>query len=127
MPVQGTLPPEPLPVPPRCDEAQVLQVWEDSHPEVLSQEPFHRVIVQSQLAIGTFKHNMTYECRARNSVGNSSQPFRMPSRGESPFLLVTMGREVLYQRPTLHGAKARAPVWSRCQLSRSTPGSSDQW
>uniref|UniRef100_A0A8C0ZWV2 receptor protein-tyrosine kinase n=1 Tax=Castor canadensis TaxID=51338 RepID=A0A8C0ZWV2_CASCN len=71
----------------RCDEAQVLQVWEDSHPEVLSQEPFHRVIVQSQLAIGTFKHNMTYECRARNSVGNSSQPFRMPSRGESPFLL----------------------------------------
>lgn len=60
----------------RCDEAQVLQVWEDGHPEVLSQEPFQKVIVQSQLTVKTFEHNTTYECRAHNSVGNSSRSFR---------------------------------------------------
>ncbi|MBZ3882800.1 Macrophage colony-stimulating factor 1 receptor [Sciurus carolinensis] len=60
----------------RCDEAHVLKVWVDSQPEVLSQEPFHKVTVQSRLIIGTLEHNTTYECRAHNSVGNSSQSFR---------------------------------------------------
>ncbi|XP_012513771.1 PREDICTED: macrophage colony-stimulating factor 1 receptor [Propithecus coquereli] len=60
----------------RCDEAQVLQVWEDSQPQVLSQEPFHKVTVQSLLPVRTFPHNRTYECRARNSVGNGSHAFR---------------------------------------------------
>ncbi|KAM5300600.1 macrophage colony-stimulating factor 1 receptor [Ctenodactylus gundi] len=59
----------------RCEKAQVLQIWEDSHPEVLSQEPFHRVTIQSQLTIGTLEHNVTYECRAYNSLGNSSESF----------------------------------------------------
>lgn len=67
----------------RCDEAQALQVWNDTQPEVLSQKPFHRVILQSQLPIGTLKHNMTYVCRAHNSVGNSSQFFRAISLGQS--------------------------------------------
>ncbi|XP_006204512.2 macrophage colony-stimulating factor 1 receptor [Vicugna pacos] len=58
----------------RCDETQML-VLEDPNPEVLSQEPFHKVIVQSLLATGTLEHNRTYECRAHNSVGNSSQAF----------------------------------------------------
>ncbi|XP_053421951.1 macrophage colony-stimulating factor 1 receptor [Nycticebus coucang] len=65
----------------RCDEAQVLQVWEDSHPQVLSQEPFHKVTVQSLLTIGALEHNRTYECRAHNSVGNSSQAFRPIAAG----------------------------------------------
>ncbi|XP_035314189.1 macrophage colony-stimulating factor 1 receptor [Cricetulus griseus] len=65
----------------RCDEAQALQVWRDAPFEVLSQEPFHRVTIQSQLLIGTLKHNMTYVCRAHNNVGNSSQPFRATSVG----------------------------------------------
>lgn len=54
----------------------MLKVWVDSQPEVLSQEPFYKVTVQSRLTIGTLEHNTTYECRAHNSVGNSSQPFR---------------------------------------------------
>lgn len=29
--------------------------------------------VQSLLVIGTWEHNRTYECRANNSAGNSSQ------------------------------------------------------
>ncbi|XP_005074742.1 macrophage colony-stimulating factor 1 receptor isoform X1 [Mesocricetus auratus] len=60
----------------RCDEAQALQVWRDAPSTVLSQEPFHKVTIQSQLLVGTLKHNTTYVCRAHNSVGNSSQPFR---------------------------------------------------
>ncbi|XP_003477396.1 macrophage colony-stimulating factor 1 receptor [Cavia porcellus] len=56
----------------RCDKAQVLRVWEDSNPEVLSQKPFHKVIVRSQLTIETLEPNVTYECRASNSMGNSS-------------------------------------------------------
>ncbi|KAF7473499.1 macrophage colony-stimulating factor 1 receptor [Marmota monax] len=60
----------------KCDEAQVLKVWVDSQPKVLSQEPFHKVTIQSRLTIGTLEHNTTYECRAHNSVGNSSQSFR---------------------------------------------------
>ncbi|KAI5259610.1 macrophage colony-stimulating factor 1 receptor [Manis pentadactyla] len=58
----------------RCDETQV-PILEDSHPEVLSQEPFHKMTVQSLLVIGTLEHNRTYECRAHNSLGNSSQVF----------------------------------------------------
>ncbi|XP_075852331.1 macrophage colony-stimulating factor 1 receptor isoform X2 [Microcebus murinus] len=65
----------------RCDEAQVLQVWEDLHPEVLSREPFHKVTVQSLLPMGTLEHNRTYECRAHNSVGNSSHAFRPIAAG----------------------------------------------
>ncbi|XP_045407348.1 macrophage colony-stimulating factor 1 receptor [Lemur catta] len=65
----------------RCDEAQVLQVWEDSHPQVVSQEPFHKVTVQSLLPIGALEHNRTYECRAHNSVGNSSHAFRPIAAG----------------------------------------------
>ncbi|XP_003782093.1 macrophage colony-stimulating factor 1 receptor [Otolemur garnettii] len=65
----------------RCDEAQDLRVWEDSHPQVLSQEPFHKVTVQSLLSIGTLEHNRTYECRAHNSMGNSSQTFRPIAAG----------------------------------------------
>ncbi|KAM5169410.1 macrophage colony-stimulating factor 1 receptor [Callospermophilus lateralis] len=60
----------------KCDEAQVLKVWVDSQPEVLSQEPFHKVTIQSRLTIGTWEPNTTYECRAHNSVGNSSQSLR---------------------------------------------------
>lgn len=67
----------------RCDEAQALQVWNDTHPEVLSQKPFDRVTIQSQLPIGTLKHNMTYFCKTHNSVGNSSQYFRAFSLGQS--------------------------------------------
>nr|BAE42517.1 unnamed protein product [Mus musculus]BAE43398.1 unnamed protein product [Mus musculus] len=67
----------------RCDEAQALQVWNDTHPEVLSQKPFDKVIIQSQLPIGTLKHNMTYFCKTHNSVGNSSQYFRAVSLGQS--------------------------------------------
>ncbi|KAL1773521.1 macrophage colony-stimulating factor 1 receptor [Sigmodon hispidus] len=57
----------------RCDEAQALQIWSDAHTEVLSQEPFRKVTIQSQLLIGTLKHNTTYVCKAYNNVGNSSQ------------------------------------------------------
>ncbi|KAM4875401.1 macrophage colony-stimulating factor 1 receptor [Thomomys bottae] len=60
----------------RCEQAQMLRTWEGLEPNVLSQEPFRRVIVQSQLIVGTFQHNVTYECRAHNSVGNSSETFR---------------------------------------------------
>lgn len=66
-----------------------MQVWNDTQPEVLSQKPFHRVILQSQLPIGTLKHNMTYVCRAHNSVGNSSQFFRAISLGNVSFLLLS--------------------------------------
>lgn len=66
-----------------------MQVWNDTHPEVLSQEPFHRVIIQSQLPIGTLKHNMTYVCRAHNNVGNSSQFFRAFSLGNPSFFLLS--------------------------------------
>ncbi|XP_059273127.1 macrophage colony-stimulating factor 1 receptor [Mustela nigripes] len=58
----------------RCDEAQAL-VLEDSQSQVLSREPFHKVIVHSLLAMGSLEHNRTYECQALNSVGNSSQAF----------------------------------------------------
>ncbi|XP_008059241.1 macrophage colony-stimulating factor 1 receptor [Carlito syrichta] len=60
----------------RCEEGQVLQVWEDTHPEVLSREPFSKVTVQSLLAIEALEHNSTYECRAHNSVGSGSSTFR---------------------------------------------------
>ncbi|XP_036060907.1 macrophage colony-stimulating factor 1 receptor [Onychomys torridus] len=65
----------------RCDEAQALQVWNDAHLEVLSQEPFHKVTIQSQLPIGTLEHNTTYICRAHNDVGNSSQAHQAFSLG----------------------------------------------
>lgn len=66
----------------RCDEAQEL-VFEDPHPKVLSQEPFHKVTVHSLLVIGTWEHNRTYECRAHNSAGNNSQSFWPISVGPS--------------------------------------------
>lgn len=66
----------------RCDEAQAL-VFEDPHPEILSQKPFHKVTVRSLLVTGTLEHNRTYECRARNSAGNSSQAFSHISVGAS--------------------------------------------
>lgn len=65
----------------RCDEAQALQIWNDAHTEILSQEPFHKVTIQSQLLIETFKHNRTYVCSAHNNVGNTSQSFRPISLG----------------------------------------------
>uniref|UniRef100_A0A2K5WG90 Macrophage colony-stimulating factor 1 receptor n=1 Tax=Macaca fascicularis TaxID=9541 RepID=A0A2K5WG90_MACFA len=65
----------------RCDEAQVLQVWVDPHPEVLSQEPFQKVTVQSLLTAETLEHNQTYECRAHNSVGSGSWAFIPISAG----------------------------------------------
>ncbi|XP_008150427.2 macrophage colony-stimulating factor 1 receptor [Eptesicus fuscus] len=71
----------------RCDEAQALLVFEDPHTKVLSQEPFHKVTVQSLLAIGALKHNRTYECRAHNSAGNSSHAFQPISVGASTQLL----------------------------------------
>ncbi|XP_054424162.1 macrophage colony-stimulating factor 1 receptor [Pteronotus mesoamericanus] len=67
----------------RCEESQVLLVSEDPHPKVLSQEPFHEVTVQSVLVIGTLEHNRTYECRAHNSAGNSSDAFQPISVGYS--------------------------------------------
>lgn len=71
----------------RCDEAQVLQVFENPHTKVLSQEPFHKVTVQSQLPVGTLEHNRTYECRAHNRAGNSSHAFQPISVGASMQLL----------------------------------------
>uniref|UniRef100_A0A2K6KT35 receptor protein-tyrosine kinase n=1 Tax=Rhinopithecus bieti TaxID=61621 RepID=A0A2K6KT35_RHIBE len=65
----------------RCDEAQVLQVWDDPHPEVLNQEPFQKVTVQSLLTAETLEHNQTYECRAHNSVGSGSWAFIPISAG----------------------------------------------
>lgn len=64
----------------RCDETSEL-VFEDPHPEVLSQEPFNKVTVHSLLVIGTLEHNRTYECRAHNSAGNCSQVFSHISVG----------------------------------------------
>ncbi|KAG8504482.1 Macrophage colony-stimulating factor 1 receptor [Galemys pyrenaicus] len=58
----------------RCGEAQG-RVLESPQTEVLSQEPFRRVTVQSLLAIEAWGHNKTYECRAHNSMGNDSQAF----------------------------------------------------
>lgn len=66
----------------RCDEAHALLVWEDPHPKVLSQEPFHKVTVRSLLPVGSLEHNMTYGCMAQNSLGNHSQAFRPVSVGE---------------------------------------------
>lgn len=60
----------------------MLRVWEDSNPEVLSQKPFHKVIVRSQLTIETLEPNVTYECRASNSMGNSSGSTGPVTRGE---------------------------------------------
>lgn len=60
-------------------------VYEDPHPKVLSQEPFQKVTVQSLLVTGTLEHNTTYECRAHNSVGNSSHTFQPISVGEPSF------------------------------------------
>lgn len=74
----------------RCDETPEL-VFEDPHPEVLSQEPFNKVTVHSLLVIGTLEHNRTYECRAHNRAGNVSQAFSHISVGarvqprEEPF------------------------------------------
>ncbi|XP_040828591.1 macrophage colony-stimulating factor 1 receptor isoform X2 [Ochotona curzoniae] len=65
----------------RCDEAHALLVWEDPHPKVLSQEPFHKVTVRSLLPVGSLEHNMTYGCMAQNSLGNHSQAFRPVSGG----------------------------------------------
>uniref|UniRef100_A0A8D1C3Z0 Macrophage colony-stimulating factor 1 receptor n=1 Tax=Sus scrofa TaxID=9823 RepID=A0A8D1C3Z0_PIG len=59
----------------RCEGAGVL-VQEALGPEVLSQEPFHKATVQRLLAVGTLERNRTYECRARNSLGNSSHAFQ---------------------------------------------------
>lgn len=66
----------------RCDETLEL-VFEDPHPKVLSQEPFHKVTVHSLLVTGTLEHNRTYECRAHNSAGNNSQAFSHVSVGAS--------------------------------------------
>ncbi|XP_016066088.1 PREDICTED: macrophage colony-stimulating factor 1 receptor [Miniopterus natalensis] len=65
----------------RCDEAQALLVFEDPYPKIVSQEPFHKVTVQSLLVTGTLEHNRTYECRAHNSAGNSSNTFQPISAG----------------------------------------------
>ena len=71
-----------------------MLVLDDPNPEVLSQKPFHKVTVQSLLATGTLEHNRTYECRAYNSVGNSSQAFGPVSLGEplTRLLQAKMGR-----------------------------------
>ncbi|XP_045140647.1 macrophage colony-stimulating factor 1 receptor [Echinops telfairi] len=58
----------------RCDGAQEL-LLEDTHPEVRSQDPFHKVAIRSLLPLGTLGQNMTYKCRAHNGVGNTSQVF----------------------------------------------------
>ncbi|KAM9731054.1 macrophage colony-stimulating factor 1 receptor [Dama dama] len=54
----------------RCDKTHVL-VLEEPNPDVLRQEPFRKVTVQSLLTPGTLEPNRTYECRARNSMGNT--------------------------------------------------------
>lgn len=71
-----------------------MLVLDDPNPEVLSQKPFHKVTVQSLLATGTLEHNRTYECRAYNSLGNSSQAFGPVSVGEplTRLLQAKMGR-----------------------------------
>lgn len=59
-----------------------MLVQEALGPEVLSQEPFHKATVQRLLAVGTLERNRTYECRACNSLGNSSHAFQPVSVGE---------------------------------------------
>lgn len=66
---------------PRCDKTHVL-VLEEPNPDVLRQEPFHKVTVQSLLTPGTLEHNRTYECRAQNSMGNTSGALGPISVGE---------------------------------------------
>ncbi|XP_006893761.1 PREDICTED: macrophage colony-stimulating factor 1 receptor isoform X2 [Elephantulus edwardii] len=61
--------------PDRCDGAHDV-VLEDTHPEVLSREPFQKVVVRSLLIPETLEHNTTYECRALNSAGNASHTFQ---------------------------------------------------
>ncbi|XP_006863937.1 PREDICTED: macrophage colony-stimulating factor 1 receptor [Chrysochloris asiatica] len=55
----------------RCNKVQKL-VLEDTHPEVLRQEPFDKVTIRSLLMVGVLEHNTTYECRAHSWVGNDS-------------------------------------------------------
>lgn len=71
---------------PRCDKTHVL-VLEELNPDVLRQEPFHKVTVQSLLTPGTLEHNRTYECRAQNSMGNTSGALGPISVGEPWTLL----------------------------------------
>ncbi|XP_048187423.1 macrophage colony-stimulating factor 1 receptor [Perognathus longimembris pacificus] len=60
-----------------CERAQtLLRRWEDPEPAGLSREPFRRALVRSRLDVGLFQQNRTYECRARNRVGNSSDAVR---------------------------------------------------
>lgn len=75
---------------------------------MLSREPFHKVIVHSLRAMGTLEHNRTYECRALNSVGNSSQAFRPISIGEPSPLPGQGGRWAQETAPAPGSLAARA-------------------
>ena len=75
---------------------------------MMSQEPFHKVIVHSLLAMGNLEHNQTYECRAVNCVGNSSQAFRPISIGEPSPLLDQGGRWTQETAPAPGSQGARA-------------------
>lgn len=89
----------------------MLLVFEDPHPKVLSQQPFHQVTVQSLWVIETLEHNRTYECRAHNSAGNSSSTFQPISVGEP--LSSALGRD--------GGRGPRVLPWSLSQLNRVLP------
>ncbi|XP_075399273.1 macrophage colony-stimulating factor 1 receptor [Tenrec ecaudatus] len=58
----------------RCDGPEEL-LLEDTHPEVRSQDPFHKVAIRSLLPLGALGQNVTYKCRAHNREGNTSQVF----------------------------------------------------
>lgn len=66
----------------RCDATQ-SQLVGDAQTEVVSQDPFHKVMVRSLLILGDMDHNHTYECRAHNSEGNDSQTISPIPVGES--------------------------------------------
>lgn len=78
---------------------------------MLSREPFHKVIVHSLLAMESLEHNRTYECRALNSVGNSSQAFRPISVGEPSPLLGRVGGGPR----KLHQPQGAKEPWPECQ------------
>ncbi|XP_044515799.1 macrophage colony-stimulating factor 1 receptor [Gracilinanus agilis] len=57
-----------------CNQDRVL-LWRDTNASVVSQEPFHKVKVESMLHIQTLMENTAYTCVASNKVGNNSQSF----------------------------------------------------
>uniref|UniRef100_A0A8D1S4X0 Macrophage colony-stimulating factor 1 receptor n=1 Tax=Sus scrofa TaxID=9823 RepID=A0A8D1S4X0_PIG len=109
----------------RCEGAGVL-VQEALGPEVLSQEPFHKATVQRLLAVGTLERNRTYECWARNSLGNSSHAFQPVSVArEPPYAMgVAPKSKEKQERRALAGAARNAREAGLSLISRRPLGPS---